>query len=180
MIRNYIRDAFIADIEFDTKPKGGKLSKSNKKKTYNGGQNTYNVATDTIKIGNMDEWKNMVDEIKRNINDDIFCQNIEERPELPPSLIITGAETEQTKVRQYEYDLENDDLFNDDKLGIDILAHGLDDKTALQIESACIDLMGINNKIMPIISVKTPGNKNNTPASKFLALPKIPENKLPP
>ena len=36
-------------------------------------------------------------------------------------------------------------LFNDDKLGIDILAHGLDDKTALQIESACIDLMGINN-----------------------------------
>lgn len=36
-------------------------------------------------------------------------------------------------------------LFNDNKLGIDILAHGLDDKTALQIESACIDLMGINN-----------------------------------
>jgi hypothetical protein len=30
-------------------------------------------------------------------------------------------------------------------LGIDILAHGLDEKTALKIEAACIDLMGIDN-----------------------------------
>ena len=32
-----------------------------------------------------------------------------------------------------------------EKLGIDILAYGLDDKTALSVESACIDLMGIGN-----------------------------------
>ena len=32
-----------------------------------------------------------------------------------------------------------------DRLGIDILAYGLDDQTALIVESACIDLMGIDN-----------------------------------
>ena len=31
------------------------------------------------------------------------------------------------------------------RLGIDILAYGLDDQTALVVESACIDLMGIDN-----------------------------------
>jgi hypothetical protein len=31
------------------------------------------------------------------------------------------------------------------RLGIDILAYGLDDQTALIVESACIDLMGIEN-----------------------------------
>ena len=31
------------------------------------------------------------------------------------------------------------------RLGIDILAYGLDDRTALVVESACIDLMGIDN-----------------------------------
>lgn len=36
-------------------------------------------------------------------------------------------------------------LLNEKKLGIDILAHNLDEKTALSIESACIDLMGIDN-----------------------------------
>ena len=36
-------------------------------------------------------------------------------------------------------------LLNDKKLGIDILAFGINDKTALAIESACIDLMGIDN-----------------------------------
>ena len=36
-------------------------------------------------------------------------------------------------------------LLSENKLGIDILAHGLDEKTALAIESACIDLMGIDN-----------------------------------
>lgn len=36
-------------------------------------------------------------------------------------------------------------LINDNKLGIDILAYGLTDKDALSIESACIDLMGIEN-----------------------------------
>ena len=36
-------------------------------------------------------------------------------------------------------------LLSEDKLGIDILAYGLDDKTALKVESACIDLMGIEN-----------------------------------
>ncbi len=35
-------------------------------------------------------------------------------------------------------------LIEENKLGIDILAHGLDDKTALKIESVCIDLMGID------------------------------------
>ena len=111
-------------VEFDnnktnTRHKGGKLAKSNNKKKYNGGQNTYNVATDTIKIGNMNEWKNMVNEIKRNINNDTFYQNIEERPELPSSLIITGAETEQTTVPQYEYDLEDDteNFFENVQLG---------------------------------------------------------------
>ena len=124
IIRDYIRAAFIADIEFDnnktnTRHKGGKLAKSNNKKKYNGGQNTYNVATDTIKIGNMVEWKKMVDEIKHNIDNDTFYQNIEERPELPSSLIITGAETEQTTVPQYEYDLEDDteNFFENVQLG---------------------------------------------------------------
>ena len=37
------------------------------------------------------------------------------------------------------------DLLNENRLGIDILAYGIDDKTALAIESACIDLMGIDN-----------------------------------
>jgi hypothetical protein len=36
-------------------------------------------------------------------------------------------------------------LLDEKKLGIDILAFGIDDKTALAIESACIDLMGIDN-----------------------------------
>jgi uncharacterized protein len=36
-------------------------------------------------------------------------------------------------------------LIEEEKLGIDILAYGLDDKTALLIESSCIDLMGIDN-----------------------------------
>ena len=36
-------------------------------------------------------------------------------------------------------------LLKDNKLGIDILAYGLDDSTALTVESACIDLMGIGN-----------------------------------
>jgi len=38
-------------------------------------------------------------------------------------------------------------LIANDRLGIDILAYGLDDKTALHIESACIDLMGIDNLV---------------------------------
>ena len=37
------------------------------------------------------------------------------------------------------------ELIKEKKLGIDILAYGLDDKTALSVESACIDLMGIGN-----------------------------------
>ena len=36
-------------------------------------------------------------------------------------------------------------LIQEDKLSIDILAYGLDNKTSLAIESACIDLMGIDN-----------------------------------
>ena len=36
-------------------------------------------------------------------------------------------------------------LVDENRLGIDILAFGLDNQTALSIESACIDLMGINN-----------------------------------
>lgn len=36
-------------------------------------------------------------------------------------------------------------LLKDNRLGVDILAYGLDDKTALTVESACIDLMGIDN-----------------------------------
>ena len=36
-------------------------------------------------------------------------------------------------------------LADENRIGIDILAFGLDDKTALAIESACIDLMGIDN-----------------------------------
>ena len=36
-------------------------------------------------------------------------------------------------------------LLTSRNLGIDILAHGLDEKTALKIEAACIDLMGIDN-----------------------------------
>ena len=43
----------------------------------------------------------------------------------------------KTVVNKYLVSTEN-------KLGIDILAHGLDEKTALAIESACIDLMGID------------------------------------
>lgn len=34
---------------------------------------------------------------------------------------------------------------SENRLGIDILAYGLDDPTALSVESACIDLMGISN-----------------------------------
>lgn len=37
------------------------------------------------------------------------------------------------------------DLIKDNKLGIDIIAYGLDNDTALSVESACIDLMGIGN-----------------------------------
>ena len=37
------------------------------------------------------------------------------------------------------------ELNNKNKLGIDILAYDLDDKTSFIIESACIDLMGIEN-----------------------------------
>ena len=36
-------------------------------------------------------------------------------------------------------------LLESNRLGIDILAHGLNDKTALTVESACIDLMGLDN-----------------------------------
>lgn len=36
-------------------------------------------------------------------------------------------------------------LLNENRLGIDILAYGINDKTALAIESACIDLVGIDN-----------------------------------
>ena len=36
-------------------------------------------------------------------------------------------------------------LIKENRLGIDILAYNLTDKTALAIESACIDLMGIEN-----------------------------------
>jgi len=36
-------------------------------------------------------------------------------------------------------------LLSENKLGIDLLAYGLDDQIALTVESACIDLMGINN-----------------------------------
>ena len=36
-------------------------------------------------------------------------------------------------------------LISENRLGIDILAYNLNDKTALAIESACIDLMGIEN-----------------------------------
>jgi len=35
-------------------------------------------------------------------------------------------------------------LIEENKLGIDILAYGLDNQTALKIESVCIDLMGID------------------------------------
>ncbi len=37
------------------------------------------------------------------------------------------------------------ELKNKKKLGIDIIAYNLDDKTAFIVESACIDLMGIEN-----------------------------------
>ena len=43
------------------------------------------------------------------------------------------------KIRRIRY------LLSENKLGIDILVHGLDEKTALAIESACIDLVGIDN-----------------------------------
>jgi len=36
-------------------------------------------------------------------------------------------------------------LLNENKLDIDIIGYGLDEKTALAIESACIDLMGLGN-----------------------------------
>ena len=36
-------------------------------------------------------------------------------------------------------------LMEEDRLGIDILAYGLEEKTALTVESACIDLMNIDN-----------------------------------
>ena len=36
-------------------------------------------------------------------------------------------------------------LIAEQRLGLDILAYGLDEKTALSIEAACIDLMGIDN-----------------------------------
>ena len=36
-------------------------------------------------------------------------------------------------------------LISENRLGVDILAYNLNDKTALAIESACIDLMGIEN-----------------------------------
>lgn len=37
------------------------------------------------------------------------------------------------------------ELLKDNRLGIDILAHNLTDKVAVAVESACIDLMGIEN-----------------------------------
>ena len=37
------------------------------------------------------------------------------------------------------------DAILNNRLGIDILAYGLDDQTALIVELACIDLMGIEN-----------------------------------
>ena len=36
-------------------------------------------------------------------------------------------------------------LLKENKLGIDILAHGLTNREAEQVESACIDLMGVEN-----------------------------------
>ena len=36
-------------------------------------------------------------------------------------------------------------LYNQKKLDIDIIAHKLDKETALTVESACIDLIGVNN-----------------------------------
>ena len=47
-------------------------------------------------------------------------------------------------------------LVDENKLDIDILAYDIDEKTALSIESACIDLMGIDNLVN-----KVRGHGNN-------------------
>ena len=47
-------------------------------------------------------------------------------------------------------------LLKENRLSIDILAYNLTDKTALAIESACIDLMGIENLENPVFRLYRP------------------------
>ena len=60
------------------------------------------------------------------------------------------------------------ELLNENRLGIDILAYGINDQTALAIESACIDLMGIDN-----LANVVRGQGNNvkrTPLNELMSL----------
>ena len=80
----------------------------------------------------------------------VYCEITDENKRLP----IYIGKGKSARFFSHLNNLENDsnrknkkiiELIKEKKLGIDILAYGLDDKTALSVESACIDLMGIHN-----------------------------------
>ena len=50
------------------------------------------------------------------------------------------------------------ELHEENRLGIDILSHGLDSETAFMVETTCIDLIGIKGLTNKINGKKSPGN----------------------
>lgn len=50
------------------------------------------------------------------------------------------------------------ELYEEDRLGIDILCHGLNSETAFMVETTCIDLIGIKGLTNKINGKKSPGN----------------------
>jgi hypothetical protein len=97
---------------------------------------------------NGNERKNFLNDLKSYVY--VYCEIDEDNKRIP---IYVG----KGKSDRFFSHLKNlDDVSNpknkkikalleDNKLGIDILAHNLTDKVAVAIESACIDLMGIEN-----------------------------------
>ncbi len=91
----------------------------------------------------------------------VYCEIDEHNRRIP----IYIGKGKNDRCLSHLKDLDNKDdekskriksLILEKKLGIDILAYGIDDSTALAIEAACIDLMGIDN-----LTNLTRGHGNN-------------------
>ena len=80
----------------------------------------------------------------------VYCEIDEENRRVP--IYIGKGKKDRCLSHLDNLDIENNqkdkrisDLVATNRLGIDIIAYELDNKTALAVESACIDLMGIDN-----------------------------------
>ncbi|EMD0831192.1 hypothetical protein VP018_003064 [Morganella morganii] len=80
------------------------------------------------------------------------------------SRCLTHISDAMSEVADNAEDISNEklkrikELYEEDRLGIDILCHGLNSETAFMVETTCIDLIGIKGLTNKINGKKSPGN----------------------